>query len=109
MRLAMIIAIDLEWLDHPQVKEWRDKGHEIIVVQGWDIILSKKAWNWDDTRWQYAEVALKSARAMARATQGSNATPASNKPAVRSRKKAKHPQTNPRNGHDDGDAGLGAV
>ena len=70
----LTIWVEQEWLEHPKVKELREKGHSIEdllfhepdaprsdAIQP-DLILSRAAHAWDDTMWDYLEMALKAAR-----------------------------------------------
>lgn len=51
------------WNDHPKVNELREKGHTVNVVIGVpDLILHPNAWRWDDTKWEFIDVALREAR-----------------------------------------------
>jgi hypothetical protein len=70
--VPLVIWVDDEWTNHPQVAEWQEKGHDVVPLQDVlaerpafnppDIILSRRAWRWDDEQWPHAEVPLKAAR-----------------------------------------------
>lgn len=61
----LIIWVDYTWGDRPEVAELVKQGHTVAVRATEhmpDLILSTKAWNWNDSMWPYLEIALKSAR-----------------------------------------------
>src|SRR5437667_9134702 len=60
----LTISVDIEWFEHPEVIALREAGHTIRIGDNecFDLILSKKAWNWNDSMWPYLDVALKAAR-----------------------------------------------
>jgi hypothetical protein len=59
----LLIFVDTDWITHPVVQEWRAKGHVVeSIVGNPDLILSRRAWRWDDEQWPHAEVPLKAAR-----------------------------------------------
>jgi len=58
----LTIHVDLEWIDRPEVKELIADGHFVSVALQPDLVLSTKAWNWNDALWPYLPIALKAAR-----------------------------------------------
>ncbi len=60
----LTIRVDLVWEEHPSIVALREQGHRILRNDelGDDLILSMKAWNWNDSMWPYLEIALKAAR-----------------------------------------------
>lgn len=70
----LTIWVDPQWMEHPKVKELSEKGHQIEDLlfhepdaphndaDRPDLILSPAAHAWDDTMWDYLEIALKAAR-----------------------------------------------
>ena len=58
------ISVDAEWYEHPQVQLLKEAGHFVSIVEpdNAELILSKKAWNWNDSMWPYLDIALKAAR-----------------------------------------------
>ena len=60
----LTISVDIEWFEHPEVIALREAGHTIRIGDNecFDLILSKKAWNWSDSHWPYLDIALKAAR-----------------------------------------------
>jgi hypothetical protein len=58
----LTILVDSEWMEHPQVKELVEKGHQVMYTPPVDLILSKAAWNWSEHHWKYLDLALKEAR-----------------------------------------------
>src|SRR5947209_15483960 len=60
----LIILVDAEWSEHPSVHTLREAGHTVGLTpeQPVDLMLSKVAWNWNDSMWPYLDVALKAAR-----------------------------------------------
>src|SRR2546425_4426884 len=58
----LTVHVDLEWIDRPEVKELIADGHFVSVALQPDLVLSTKAWNWNDALWPYLAVALKAAR-----------------------------------------------
>lgn len=61
------IWVDPAWKDHPKINELREKDHTIrsvddIGLSRPDLILHPNAWRWDDTKWDFLDVALKEAR-----------------------------------------------
>ena len=58
----LTIHVDLEWIDRPEVQELIADGHFVSVALQPDLVLSTKAWNWNDALWPYLPVAMKAAR-----------------------------------------------
>ncbi len=60
----LTIHVDLEWDQHPSVIALREQGHTVNAWEplGVDLIMSTKAWNWNDSMWPYLDIALKAAR-----------------------------------------------
>jgi hypothetical protein len=64
--LALTIAVPREWLEHPVVNAWREKGHEIIEAQVADCHLTPWSWKMEAPildKKALAELPLKAARA----------------------------------------------
>jgi len=62
---SLNIYVAEQWRDHTQVKEWEAKGHLVFIghdFEGFDLILSPNAWQWNDSLWRYADVVIKEAR-----------------------------------------------
>lgn len=67
----MCIWVDNSFVHHDRLTELRTKGHTIVTMGPFedgvvaplpDLILHPKAWRWDDSKWEFLEVALKEAR-----------------------------------------------
>jgi hypothetical protein len=59
----LTIWVDSAWRNHPEILALETKGYTIWAPQEMpDLILSKAAWNWNDSMWGYLGIALKQAR-----------------------------------------------
>lgn len=57
----LTILVDMELLSHPKVKELEAQGHAVEAIDStyYHLILSTKAWRWDE---KYVELAVKAAQ-----------------------------------------------